>query len=623
MANVFRTNEVSLFGNFYPTAGPVRSFQASGFAEKRVTGDTTKDDELLESSWIISDLTEGIGILDMNEKDDAKRYWWGDLDTDRKGHMTLSTLVTDAGNPTGVDCQDLREYGNEMYAVFGQSARKWVEATASWGSELASLTTFPTDSLVHKSKLYYACGTDFDRFDGTTWTTGTALSGAAVPARYFVEWDSKLMAIDNDGQLRYSVDEGVTWALNALSTLPSGYFTGLLLFVDDAGDPLVHLRTKEGFFALDFDNAEWVRTSLPGPYHDYAGMGACVWRESAFVSAGLAVYRYGGFSQSADDRLVGPDRDYGMPNEYTGSIIKLLPGINAIYAIIDATTAEYEEDLFTAGGAFGMAVLPEDIGSSTVLKWSGKGWRPIYIAGEDATAATAGVIATADDVYRLWCAMNNTVYLLPLQTTIQNPLETTDFPFQATADGLITGEFDADNSVIDKTATRFAVYVTDCTATEYFQFYYRKDYATAWTLLDNASLTDGKTTTDGEHEFTFASDAGLEFKVIQFKAVPARGSTSTLSPDCRWMRLKYLKRLDVRKGFYVPIDCTRNYRHKTARALEDALWTALEANTLGEFTFRNGNGTETHRVMLIPPFEGAEVGGKRREGVFKAILVAP
>ena len=89
------------------------------------------------------------------------------------------------------------------------------------------------------------------------------------------------------------------------------------------------------------------------------------------------------------------------------------------------------------------------------------------------------------------------------------------------------------------------------------------------------------------------------------------------------MRLKYLKMLDVRRGHRVTIDCSRNYRNQTSEVLEEALWKALDTRTLGEFTFRNGNGSETHRVMLIPPFEGAAVGGRKRKGIYKAVLVAP
>ena len=43
---------------------------------------------------------------------------------------------------------------------------------------------------------------------------------------------------------------------------------------------------------------------------------------------------------------------------------------------------------------------------------------------------------------------------------------------------------------------------------------------------------------------------------------------------------------------------------------------------MGEFTFKNGNGSETHRVS-IADMPGVEVGGRKNEGVYDVTLVAP
>jgi len=613
-----------LFSRYYPIIGPVEPFQASTWAEKRVYGALGKDDETLESSWIIDDKTEGIGILDMEEEKDAKRYWWGTGDTDTKGHLIHSTLVTDATNPTGVDAQILIEYGNRLFASFGQSVRLWVEATASWTAEQVALASWPTDAIVHKDKLYIACGSDFERYDRatSTWTTGTALSGSAQAARYLLNWDSKLLKVDNDGQLSWSVDEGVTWTENAPSTLPSGYFNKLFTGKDALGDPLPWLGTKEGPLALNFDDAEWVPTRLTMPFHDYACMGGVAFKNDTYVSAGLQVHEVG-----EDINVMGLDRDSGIPNDYNGSIIGLYAGHNDLFAIVDATKASTadEANLFIAGAYGDVRIVGSAyVGYSVVFKWrwATRSWRPMYISESDATGASAGVICSADDEYRFWFAMDGSVFYIPLQTTIQNPLEVTDFPFSATMEH-IEPNFDADNAVITKTGTRFGVYVTGTSATEYPMYYYRTDYATDWILLVNDDFPDGKVITDGEHEFTFASDAGLEFKAFQPRVVSVRGSTTTVCPDTRWMRLKYLKMLPVRRGHRVTIDCSRSYRNQTSKVMEDALWTALGTRTLGKFTFRNGNGSETHMVMLMPPFEGAAVGGRSRKGVYKALLVSP
>ena len=70
------------------------------------------------------------------------------------------------------------------------------------------------------------------------------------------------------------------------------------------------------------------------------------------------------------------------------------------------------------------------------------------------------------------------------------------------------------------------------------------------------------------------------------------------------------------------MDCSHNYRFKNAKALLAALKTAKATRTLGDFTFRNKNGTETHKVMLIN-MTGQEVGAKKNEGIYEVTLVAP
>lgn len=153
MANVHRATEISLFDVFYPIIGPVRPSLASIWPEKLVTGDYTKDSELLKSVWVMQDATEGIGIKDMVEEKDAKRCWWSTCELGYRGHLLLPALATDCGNGAVADPAVIIEYSNEEYVAFGTSMRKWVEGTAAWSANLVTLAGTPTDALVHKSKL--------------------------------------------------------------------------------------------------------------------------------------------------------------------------------------------------------------------------------------------------------------------------------------------------------------------------------------------------------------------------------------------------------------------------------------------------------------------------------------
>jgi len=628
--NVFRPNEISLFNVFYPIVGAVKVTALKQFPPKQVTGDVTIDSDPVLSSWSISDQRGGIGIKDMVEDEDYDRCEWSTCYIDAKGHVVLPALVTEASNPTTDDPAVTIEYSNEQYVAFATSARKWNEGTGAFGSNLKTLVATPTDTIIHKSKLYFACGSDFDRFDGSTWTKGATL-GSAQPSRYFVEWDEKLFALDNDGQLDYSVDEGVTWVTNALSHLPSSFFTSLWTADNAAGENIIYMGTKEGPYALDFDNAKWRKVRLEIPLHDYGCLGADKWRGNSFIPVGLALYKYDAVSGKIE--VVGPDRDYGIPADYWGNIVKVASGHNGAYVLIDATSTE-TQDLFPAsfGNVFGNVQIYDNLGYSSVLKyteyWNEKkardvhSWSVIYLSSALQLPGKCMSVSTADNLFRLWFGVAGTMYYVPLQQSIQNPLEVADFKFDSTRGGEhITTRFDADNATVHKTGSKVTVHARDTSATEYIKVSYRIDDGTAWTLLTNTSFADGQIDSDGEHEFTFASAAGIDFLNIQFKYDLASGSTSE-SPDVRWVRLAYIPVLDTRWQFGLRVDCTRNYRHQTAKAMQAALKTALDTRTFGAFTFRNGNGTESHNVRLSQ-MAGAEIGGKRAEGVQDLVLIAP
>jgi len=622
--SVHRPNEISLFGTYYPIVGTVNPLLASQFAPKQTVGDYTKDSEEIGSTWIISDQRGGIGIKDMEEYDkegklkDVDRCWWSTSWLGTKGHLVLPVLVTDTGNDTSADPAMLIEYDNTMYCAFGTSVRKWAEGTSTWGSNLNTLIAVPTDAIVYKGKLYFASDTDFERFDGSSWTDGATL-GTAQKSRYFVEWDEKLFSLDNTGQLDYSVDEGVTWITSALSSLPDGTFTSLFKGRDASDTIIIYLGTKQGLFALNFADSKWVETDLKLPFHDYACQGADSWRAAGYIPSGMALYEH----KPPDVNFVGLDRDYGTPVDYQGSIVKILPGHNALYALVDATLA-LNRDLYSGGEGNNVTIYDNE-GYSGVFRWTPPpegGWSVVHLSGAATTPISTGVIATADDIYRLWFAMDSKVWFMPLQVTIQNPLEVATYEYGASSEH-ITPWFDKDNSVSDALAYAVSGFYEAMSSDEYIMLSYGVDGDDdTWTLLTNSDFPDGQIDTNGEVEFELVSGAGLSFKSIRFKEELFRGSTTTKSPDRRWLRMAYIKLLEPKYGFSVRVDCARNYRFKSARTLTANLDSALKTQTLGVFQYKDAGASETHRVRISDK-KGVEVGGKRSKGLFEITLVAP
>ncbi len=623
MVTLTRRNEIYLFGFFYPALSDVQESLATSWAQKQVTGDYTKDSELFTSSLVSSDHRGGIGIKDMVESKDADRSYFSTCELGFKGHLILPSLSYDCTNPTTAktDCAILIEYNNLMYACFGTDVRTWNEGAQAWTASVHTLSATPTDAIVHKSKLYFACNTDFERFDGTNWTNGATLSGTPKPTLYFNEWDEKLFILSNTGNLSYTINEGVAFTVHATSGLGAGMFTSLFNYRDVDDVILPHMGTKMGVYILDFASTKWLETELKFPQHDYACLGATRWRDAAFIPVGVGVYLYQTSANPAVITPMGPDRDYGLPSEYRGNIIKLLGEHNALYALIDAT-AEATRDLYLAMYEID-GVFYDNQGCSLALKWDGMGWSVVYASGTADEAMKTGTIATADGYYRLWFAVDKTVFYIPLNANLQNPLEMPESTYAASASHTWPW-FDADNAVVDKMALAVSAYGAETSSTEYIMLYYGTDYDdSTWTLLTNTDFPDGKIDIDGETRFTFASDAGINFKAMRFKALFYRGSITTLSPDLRWLRLEYMKLTETKYSYTVVLDCTRDYRHKRAGTLLEALKTAANTKTLGDFGFRNVLGiTEVKRTRMLS-LKGVTVAGRVKEGQYSITLLEP
>jgi len=637
VATVWRKNEVSLFGNYYRILGAVQPSVASQWPQKVTFGDYTKDSEQIASTWNMSDWRGGIGVAHMKEGQDDDRCLWSTCQLDYKGHLVLPLQATDCGNDTEAECAILIEYKNRIYGVFGDSVRRWDDGASAWSASLVTLNGPATDAIVHNGKLYFACGVDIDRFDGTTWTDGLALSGAAQPCQFLVEWDNKLFTLDYTGQLDYTDDEGVTWTANALSNLPNNYYTSLCISRDAAGDRIIYLGTKIGLYALDYINAKWYKTGLSMPFNHNNCAGMTDWRDVLYVSSGMQVYRY--IAGEEDIQVMGLDRDGGVPDNYFGVITKLISEHNALYALVDATD-NVTKNLFN-GGYLTDQQFYDPVGYSYLAKWSGQGWSVAHLSADSVTRITTATAAYADEAYRLWFALNKKVYYIGLPYTIQNPDEVPDATY-ALSSIHETPWFDADNDTSTKIGLGFSMELKNTansivgsvkTAIDYVLVWYETELSENWLEISpiDTSLADTanpeRICEDGEIEFYVGSSTGRTFNRIRFRVQIVHATAGqTESVDIQWMRLKYIKLLEPKWGFKVRIDCSRNYRHKSAASLLDALKDALETQTLGAFQFKDASTvlgrSESHNVRIVD-MRGAEIGGKVSEGIFDLTLIAP
>jgi hypothetical protein len=633
MVTVHRPNEISLFGTRYPMIGTVKSVRIPDFAEKQVTGDISKEDSVVDSTWVfVGNQTGGIGVLEMLEKKDTDRCFFSTCWIQTNGHLLLGALVTSTTNPTSDSEPEVTiEYVNAQYCAFGTALHQWSEGSESWGTSIGALVQVPTDVILHKNKIYFASGTDFNRYDGSTLTTGATLAGSAKAARFFVEWDDKLFRLANDGIFEWTHDEGATWYASATTDLPTASFTGLFVGENAAGDLIIYMNTQFGTFGLDFDGNKWLATQLTWPQHEFGGQGSTQFEDATYIPSGMKINKY----RPGDRRVidVGLDRDDGTPEAQRGNTIALVPGHRELYNLVDATSAA-TQNLFPGSQGFtsGDVQIYDNVGASLVARYRrvpplndpnrDGAWSVIYTADTAGLPAKCMAVSTSDGFYRLWFGIEETMKYISLQRDINNPLEIDGFLFDAARGGEhLTSRFDADKATTSKTARRVRGRVENCTTTEYVIIYYRINADTTWTKMTSDTYTDGQVDANGEFSMDFEDEAGAEFDSIQFKVELYSGS-NTLSPDLRYARLEYLKQRDPVYGYRVRVDAQRNYRNSTGKSRRAALKTANLTKTLGQFAFMNAGESETFRVR-VQEYEGVEIGGRYSQGVYDLLLLAP
>lgn len=438
----------------------------------------------------------------------------------------------------------------------------------------------------------------FDKVQVSYTETTAPLLSNKNEAKYFVEWDDKAFKIKANGQLSYSTDL-VAWTDNAKLNLPDDYCQGLFIYRDADGTEIIYASTKQGFYALDYANAKFLYTEMALPFTTNAGLGADRWRTSSYISSGLSVYEYTA-GVVASIRQIGLDTDGGLEPTYDGVITKLIRGHNQLFALVDAS--------LTGGTTY-----------SGVYEWDGKGWQARWVSGTANKPIKCGLVSSSYSEYRFFFGTDNKIYHFTIQKTIQKPKKISGYTYGAAAVH-ITPWFDAGWADASKTAVRFKIKTSGCSATSTLIVKYRTnhtntDLSTGWTTA--STITTNTTTT-----YSFASGVGAAFTSIQFRFDFAN-STATDSPVIEWFSLSYLQNLLVKWTYQFTVDCTEAYNNKTPSQLLDAVVTATEATTLVVLGFRNDVGaTETYNGKVFS-VNGQVESGLRKEGQYTLQFVAP
>jgi len=179
-----------------------------------------------------------------------------------------------------------------------------------------------------------------------------------------------------------------------------------------------------------------------------------------------------------------------------------------------------------------------------------------------------------------------------------------------------TAWFSADQVEVDKLALEFKIETDDCSSTQTVAVAYALDY-------DDSSYTSmGTITSDGTTTYTFGSSLGTAFRAIQFKLTLAT-ETENASPDVVNMSLIYRKKLESKFGWAVNIDMNKEYKGSSPKALRSNILSAVQSNTLLEFTFRDDTTTNRNYYVDITSAQGLEHTAYDERGSTQLLLTEP
>jgi len=647
MANsVVEANEIFLNGVYYPTTRPVRSTLASIYPGKVVIGDTTKDSQLRSSIIAWSDWRGGIGINRMEGGAETSRAWYSTCQLRYKNHLVLPGLATESSSPshglTDATIGAINTLSDEVYAFWNGSVSespklfKYNNTNDSWGSALTqSATDQVTDSVVFTD----AGGTTYLVFahydsngsgytyssNGSSWTTD------ATDTKFVTVWDERLWGISHVGQLWYATAIG-TEVNDAVLPLPDGSVTALFVARNALGIPIIYAATTRGLFAHNADNAMWENTQMDFPVHPDNGKGTITWRDSVYIPSGNGIYKYINGNNAAVISIMGPDRDDGLPSDKRGAIRHMAGAHNELLVGLDARAAPATISSSSIPYQWishqGSTVIPPDTGYSSILGYNDMGWEVKWQSAESGKGFDSIHVSDAYSKYRVWWGHNDIVHFMDLPKDIINPSEVSEFAYAL--QGIHeTPWFNAGQSEVDKLALNLRIEAQDLTSTEKVKVEYAIDYAESYTTAVGTLDSTEMGAASGTYTYTFGSSAGVAFRSIKFKLTLDRSTATSTglekfeTPDVVSLTLEFRKKIAAKWGHTVEVDLTNEYKGNVPKDLRSNLISAIESNTLVEFTFRDDSGGTRNYYVDVIGAQGIEFTGYDERGSTTIQVVEP
>lgn len=620
-----------------PVEAEVRLSQLAVFERKVTIGDASKDSDDYISSWIQGDWSGGLGVLDLSEGTDTSRFYWGCAETRFVNQTALPPLVT-ASKPSGAmgACYPL----GDVYDVDGSNARGthpvqtfycafgpntgasnrydvygYDESSGTWHARATGSTAGGMSGRLAGVPLER--GTAFRGYDATDTllyvpmgNSGYATLKESNPGQATVNnytdvkpismcvHDDRLWAIDNAGVLWLTAN-GTLWEkitdMSGARTLVfdrSRTPRQLINYINRAGEPVLCLVTDQDLWMLEEEStgtsngARWQITAVQYPPHPDFGLAAAVWRpgEDLHISAGMDTIRF--TSANVIVPLSGPVRDDGVPRQYRGAIVDMVPELSCLYALVRGDNTAAKTQTFVEDGGISQddqPYLPSNQTYNCVLAWTGTGWHSVWAPDYSVGDPTVMAVSKVPSGYRLWWgSTDGQAYTMRLRQTFHNPRAGIDPDANpptgiddfAPTGFIETGRFDAVMRGFDKIASHFTMYLDYASSTETVAVEYRTD-AMGWQTL-------GVFNTRGMSQLSFDPDGdgfaeGVPFNWIQFRMTLNRGNNRNLSPVIDAIVLNYVKIPQNTTSFVFTVPLPkRQWMGKSAQEIDAHLTSLLE-----------------------------------------------
>lgn len=413
-------------------------------------GEQGRDTQPAASTVTISDVSDGLGLRFMRQDASERRFYFATSDTRYRRQVTNPRKKTDRGVPSGISAATKSPgrggvWSESVWVSWGDEVRQYSEG-AGWtdgtdpADRLLTNSAIPTnDPVDYSTGWFWPLGTDgIDYYNGATWhNIATSCVGAVVLG-------DSLLVVSPTGVVK-RVILATAEAKIAAGTLADADFLDLVSISDTCSGFVLYTTSATGsdivpyvigerqFYEIDIEEESAIRA---GP----AKLPPNVWpmvatplpsSNSLYIAQGMGVLEW----QNNLVRPIGLDSDDGVPAEYLGGIVAMVPGFENLIALIGGRLASgtaSDEMLYGGGSIFDAGILDTSAATQMWLaSYEGDGW---HTRATSATP-TGGTniclfISDAEDTYRVWFAFGETLYSIELEINVFNPLDDPDAEFE-------------------------------------------------------------------------------------------------------------------------------------------------------------------------------------------------